>query len=211
MTNLFVAALMYADDLALLAPTRSALQKMLDICHSYGAEWCISYNPSKTAVMVFGKKCECESLFLNGSRIEFVNQCKYLGITVTTDNSGKFSCITDSFLSGFYRSSNTILNVLHKPSEQILMHLLYSICVPKLMYACEVRAHTAREMSRMEVALNDAIRKIFTFHRWESTRYLRQSFGYKSVSEMFHQRINSFRYKLQLTSNPVLLSLARQP
>ena len=93
----------------------------------------------------------------------------------------------------------------------ISMHLLYSICVPKLIYAAEVRVHSAREMSRMDVALNvnDAIRKIFTFHRWESTRFLHRSFGYRSISEIFHQRYISFRAKLELTFNPVLLSLAR--
>ena len=56
---MFVAAIMYADDLALLAPTRSSLQTLLDICYAYGVQWCISYNPTKTNVMVFGKHVEC--------------------------------------------------------------------------------------------------------------------------------------------------------
>ena len=42
----FIAAIMYADDLALLAPTRSSLQKLLNICYNYGIEWCITYNPT---------------------------------------------------------------------------------------------------------------------------------------------------------------------
>ena len=209
LVDLFIAAIMYADDLALLAPTRSSLQKLLDICYTYGAEWCISYNPTKTAVMVFGQKNECQSLTLNSAPIEFVNKCKYLGVIVTADKSGRFSCTIDSFLSGFYRTSNTILNVLNRPSEQISMHLLYSICVPKLTYACEVRSHSARDMMRMDVALNDSIRKIFTFQRWESTRYLRQSFGYKSISETFNRRIKSFRFNLKFTYNPLLFALAR--
>ena len=208
--DLFVAAIMYADDLALLAPTRSALQQLLDICHTYGAEWCITYNPEKTAVMLFGQETECQPLILNGTPIRFTSKCKYLGITVVKDNRGKFSSSVDTCLSGFYRNSNTILNVLNRPSEQISMHLLYSICVPKLTYACDIRVHTAREMSRMDTALNDAIRKIFTFNRWESTRYLRRSFGYKSISEIFHQRANSFMHKLKFTRNPILLSLARK-
>ena len=159
--------------------------------------------------MVFGQKNECQSLTLNGAPIEFVNKCKYLGVIVTADKSGRFSCTIDSFLSGFYRTSNTILNVLNRPSEQISMHLLYSICVPKLTYACEVRSHSARDMMRMDVALNDSIRKIFTFQRWESTRYLRQSFGYKSISETFNRRIKSFRFNLKFTYNPLLFALAR--
>ena len=39
--NLFVAAILYADDLALIAPTRSSLQTLIDICTEYGTTWCI--------------------------------------------------------------------------------------------------------------------------------------------------------------------------
>ena len=81
--ELFVAAIMYADDLALLAPTRGALQQLLDVCHDYSLEWCISYNPAKTNVMVFGNSVEYGPLYLNGAPISSVSECKYLGIYVT--------------------------------------------------------------------------------------------------------------------------------
>ena len=45
-------------------------------------------------------------------------------------------------LAGFLCSANTILNVLNGPSEQVLLQLLYSNCVPRLTYACEIRKHT---------------------------------------------------------------------
>ena len=157
--------------------------------------------------MLFGKRTECRSLILNDAPISFVDKCKYLGIIVTS-NSGKFSATIETSLSNFYRSSNTILNVLNRPSELISMHLLYSICVPNLTYACEVRDLSSRDMSRIDVALNDAIRKIFTFHRWESTRFLRRSLGYDSASEIYAKRKSSFRHKLQFTSNPVLMYLS---
>ena len=53
--DLFLAAILYADDLALLAPTRSSLQKLIDICTEYGDYWCIEYNFKKTKVVTFGK------------------------------------------------------------------------------------------------------------------------------------------------------------
>ena len=79
--DMFVAAIMYADDLALLAPTRS-LQTLLDICYAYGVQWCISYNPTKTNVMVFGKHVEHAPLLLNDTPIAEVDECKYLGVNV---------------------------------------------------------------------------------------------------------------------------------
>ena len=202
---------MYADDLALLTPTRSSLQKLLNICYNYGIEWCITYNPTKTKVMVFGCAYQpssittCFPLYLNGTPIEFTDETKYLGVSVLAGN--RFSTSSRKPLASFYGTSNTILNVLHKPSERVLMHLLYANCVPKLTYACEIRSYSSREMTQMDVALNDAIRKIFTFNRWESTRFLRRSFGYNSVTDIFNKRRESFLYKILCTRNPVLFFL----
>ena len=53
----FAAAILYADDVCLLAPTRSTLQKLLDICGSYADFWCIHYNSKKMTVMIFGRNC----------------------------------------------------------------------------------------------------------------------------------------------------------
>ena len=203
--NFFIAAIMYADDLALMAPTRSSLQRLLNICHSYGLEWCITYNPAKTQCMVFGPPTVCQPLLLNDSPIDFTNECKYLGVNVLSGR--EFFTSANKHLSAFYCSSNTILNVLRGPSENVQMKLLYTNCVPKLTYACDVRKHTSREVTQMEVAVNDCIRKIFGYNRWESTRDLRKSYGYKSLTETFAYCVKSFLDNLQFTRNPVLISL----
>ena len=70
-------------------------------------------------------------------------------------------------IRSFYHSANAILNIVNRPDETILMHLLYTNCVPILTYACAVKEFSAREMSDCNVALNDAIQKIFSFNRWE--------------------------------------------
>ena len=67
-----------------------------------------------------------------------------------------------------------------------------SNCVPKLTYACEVQRHSFEEMQKMNVALNDCIRKIFMYEQWESTHFLRLSHGYNSIYEIFANRRASF-------------------
>ena len=206
--DMFLAAIMYADDLALLAPTRSSMQRLLNVCQSYGIEWCIGYNPLKTNLMIFGRTIMHDTLFLNGTPINTVQSCKYLGLNLI---AGKGFCSSTSKpLASFYRSANTILNVLHKPSEQILMKLLYTNCVPVLTYGCEVRRHSARDMISFDVALNDCIRKIFSFNRWTSTRELRKSFGYNSVAEIFTKRSARFLTQIRCTRNPILIQLRSQ-
>ena len=155
--------------------------------------------------MVFGSPTVCQPLLLNDSPIDFTNEFKNLGVNVLSGR--EFFTSANKHLSAFYCSSNTILNVLRGPSENVQMKLLYTNCVPKLTYACDVRKHTSREETRMEVAVNDCIRKIFGYNRWESTRDLRKSYGYKSLTETFAYRRKSFLDNLQFTRNPVLISL----
>ena len=44
----FVGALAYADDIVLIAPTATAMRKLLFICGEYATEYCISFNASKS-------------------------------------------------------------------------------------------------------------------------------------------------------------------
>ena len=102
--------------------------------------------------MYFGKDYKhipCQPLTLNSKPIQFVPEWKYLGVTVITEK--EFYCSLKKVRANFYRSSNSILNVLKRPSELVLMKLLYSICVPNLTYACEVANYYHKEKESLHV------------------------------------------------------------
>ena len=145
--------------------------------------------------MTFGKDIPVAPLILNNKPIEFVSQWTYLGITVTSGCN--FNVSTCSELSSFYRSYNSLLTAVQKPNNLVLMNLLYSNCIPSLTYAAEVKDVPNREMQNLNVALNNAIRRIFSYNRWESTRLLRQQLGYPNVTEIFQKRRRRFIAKSQ--------------
>ena len=64
-------------------------------------------------------------------------------------------------------------------------------------------------MRSLHVAVNDAIRKIFSYHRWESIRTLRESLGYLSVTDIFAKRKHIFETRLPQVGNALLSFLAR--
>ena len=133
---------------------------------------------------------------LYGKNLEFVDSYKYLGVTVV---AGKiFSTSHLKPLIKFQSAADTVLNVNREPSEQILMKMLYATCIPHLTYASDVVQYSTSQMHSMNMAVNDCIRRLFTFNRWESERYLRQSFGYPSLSETFEKRSSEF-FNLLLT------------
>ena len=75
-------------------------------------------------------------------------------------------------------------------------------------YACAVKNYSSRQMQSCNTAVNDALRLIFGYNRWdwESVRALR----YKSVTDIFGQARKKFSYRLPYHSNSAIVSrLAR--
>lgn len=99
MYRLFVAIILFVNDICLLAPTRSALQKQIESCESYCREFCLSFNPRKSKILVFSKKSvdlsSLQAVILNGSPIEYVQSIKYLGVTITSYKAFAFSPTND--------------------------------------------------------------------------------------------------------------------
>ena len=88
------------------------------------------------------------------------------------------------------------------------MQLLYSNCVPKLTYGAEVKDLTSSEMQQWNVAVNNAVRRLFGFRRWESIRQIRLFYNYESIESMFAKAKNRFESCLSNHSNGTLRFLS---
>ena len=206
----FYGAIMFADDLALCAPSRRAMQKMLRLCEEYCRDCCLSFNAKKTKSLLFGKNASALKpvpLMLNNESIEFVQEWKYLGCHVVGGKEFGFSSRQD--LSKFRNSANALLSAVRRPSEQVQMMLLYSFSVPILTYASEVKTFSYSDMYDCHVAMNDAIRKIFRYNRWESIRSLRSLSGYRDIFTLFAIRRRSFLARLPHMGNVTVSRLLR--
>ena len=83
------------------------------------------------------------------------------------------------------RACNSIIHSLPSAHEHTLVSLLYSNCVPILTYACNVKEYSSSDMSSCNTEVNNALRKVFGFSRWESIRTLREMFDMKSLYDIF--------------------------
>ena len=76
----FVGALSYADDITLLSPSLKGLQYMVNICEEYGKEFHVTFNEKKTTGMVFGaSNVNCKAIQVNGNNVDWVSNAKHLG------------------------------------------------------------------------------------------------------------------------------------
>ena len=206
--NLFVACIMFADDIALVAPSRSALQKLIHICERYCKQFCLNFNAKKSKVMVFGKSFsdQFSPVNIDSVPIECVSDWKYLGTTIKSGKYFSFSARQD--LSKFFRATNSVISVLTGAHEHTLLSLLHSNCVPILTYACEVKQYSVAEMSDCNLAINNVYRKIFGFKDWRSIRELREVFNFPSIYVTFQKARDRFERSSHSHHNPIIRQLS---
>ena len=208
--NRFIACILFADDVTVMAPTRGALQMLLNVCASYCSRFCLKFNVGKTKIMVFGKLNRSLSsiakINLNGINIDYVSNCRYLGFYIIAGTS--FSISVDEDLKSFFGSVNAILTSVRQPKENILIQLLYSNCVPKLTYGAAVKDLNSSEKQQYNVAVNNAVRRIFRFRYWQSIRQIRQFYGFESIETMFAKAKTRFFKVLSINGNSILQFLS---
>ena len=204
----FIGCLLFADDLALLSPSRKALQTMIDLCADYCNKHCLEFNPKKSKVMTFGKSWNepIAPLTISGSPLEFVYEFKYLGTTIVSGRKFAFTARPD--LSSFYRATNAVLNNFPGANPYTLITLLYTNCVPVLTYACSVKEYPASEMSDCNTAMNSAFRKIIGFSDYRSIRTLREVFGVKDLYVIFKESQDRFVTSCRIHPNPIVQLIA---
>ena len=80
--SLFAGALCYVDDLALLAPSPSALRIMLNCCENFATIHGLKFNPSKTQLIRFSpfpSSCCSACFYFCGQQLPFLDAVSHLG------------------------------------------------------------------------------------------------------------------------------------
>ena len=195
--TMFAAALFYADDMALLAPSIRSLQSLLDACASYCIEWDICLNAKKSRNLYFGKKTVISyDLKLNGQSVPWAEEWPYLGVTLKCDK--QFSCSVKERVRKFYRCANSILRIDGKSNDIVMLRLLETHCVPVLTYAIEVVDVINRDEKRsLRVAYNSIFRKLFSYRYSESVTALQAFLDRPTWEQLVEKRKTAFLNRMR--------------
>lgn len=128
----YYGAIAYADDLALLAPSATALRRMLTICEAWSIRNHIRFNPSKSSILIFsvtrGQPHPIPlSVTLFGQQIPVVNEVLHLGhrITFSLDDSAELMRIAKAFNRQFHGFLSRFCDLRHK---DVLIPLYQTYC-----------------------------------------------------------------------------------
>jgi hypothetical protein len=167
--SLFFGAFAYADDIILLSPTASGLQKMLEICYDFGQEFSILFNESKTQCIRFGSSAFTHpKMFLGDKELIWYDKVKYLGNWLNSKLDDSDDIVYKKGL--FIQSINRLLsNFIFLPVD-ILYKLFVSYC--SSYYGCHLWEMSSFVHGPLQITWNKCMRRIWQLPYKTHKRYL---------------------------------------
>ena len=154
---------MYADDILLLAPSVSQLQKLFSMCELELNYLGMSINAKKSCCLRIGQRCDISCINIktaDGACLPWVKEFRYLGVYIV--QSRNFKCSLSENKKSFYRSLNAIYGKVGGfASEQVILQLIISKCVPVLLYGLEACNLTVSDSRSVDFTFVRFMMKLF--------------------------------------------------
>ncbi len=183
----FVGAVFYADDLALLAPSPSALRLMLHHCECFASAHGLRFNASKTQLICFGRvrsSAYSDDFVLCGSKLSFSDSVVHLGHTLSYDLSDS----TDILLrtQDMIKKANCMLHTFAAADAATKTKLLQAYCLS--LYGAALWNLSCKEIRTIEVAFNKILRRIWNLPPRSHTAIVHRVANLQSIFNVVHRR-----------------------
>jgi hypothetical protein len=200
-----VAIFVYADDIVLVAPSIQSLQDLLSLVEGLLEDLDMRINATKSQCIRFGHRhdAECANLTArNGDNISWVKTCRYLGAYFVSGRT--FKCSFDHAKRQFYRSFNAVYSKLGRfASEEVVLSLVRSKCLPTLLYAVESCSMNNRDKRSLEFTVNRIFMKIFRTGSMSVIEECQRSFGFLPTKLMIDIKVAKFLQKFLASENRI--------
>ena len=188
--NNYYGCPMQADDVALIALTKSDLNKMMNLSYQYSCKWRYTLNPSKSVVLVFGESLSRHNRLsknrhwkLGEDPVSENTEHRHVGILLSTTlkNTEKISVSCQKMRSCFFALVGSGL----KPgttSPLTLLKLFKSVCLPRALYGCELMTNLTRsETNMLEVTYRFCLKYMQNISKRTKTNMCIASLGVTNV------------------------------
>ena len=164
----------YADDIVLLAPSRTGLQILIDVAYTESAKLELNFNINKSKCMIFccsGKKVFNDINFNIGEiALQNVDSFKYLGYIIKSNMSN--SDDIDRARNRFYQEFNAIIRKFSFANISVKLFLFSQYCLQ--FYGTELwffNKQSKSNLKQFSIGYHKAIKKIQGLSYHESNHY----------------------------------------
>ena len=192
--------ILYADDIMLISPSVCELQRLFSACESELIWLDMKINIKKSCCIRIGPRYDvtCSPITsVDGQQLPWVSEIRYLGTYIISNRQfkGSFSNAKQSF----YRAANAIFGKIGRiASEEVLLELIRSKCLPILIYGSECFAINKRDMASLDFCINRFLMKLFKTGNVELINEIRCNFNFQLPSELIERRhvkfLNTYRH-----------------
>ena len=199
--------LAYADDLTLVSPSLSGLQRLLDCCSDYSERNFIQFNVNKSKTMYIKagpfSDVTFDDCLLNGSPLSATDSIKYLGHIMKCDTSDDDDLMRH--LKYVYSVGNTLIRKFNFCSIHVKLKLFRAYCTN--IYSGHLWINYKQStMGKLNTAYNSVLRRLLWIKRYDESSGVSYS-----ASAMFAKndvpclsallRKNIYRFQCRIISN----------
>ena len=202
--------LSYADDMVLLAPSKRALQKLLDICSEYARLHDILYNTEKSYCMVCWPKRILFKFYpvfyLQNDVLEYVNVYKYLGVMI--DDQLRDDDEMNKRMRSIYATGNMLIRKFKNCTIECKL-LMFKTFFSNIYASGLWSNYRVASFCKVKVSHNDIFRSLLQVPRYESASTLFVQYDVRNLDSLLRASYYSLMTRVRLSENSIISSLAR--
>jgi len=203
--NHFVGGVGYADDVALLAPSPSALRGLLRECETFASEFGLTFNASKTQLIYFRRvrarsSPPCGVFKFVGLPLSFSDSVNHLGhiLHYTLDDTADVARV----ISDMCRKAICLLHVFTGCDPLVKTKLIVSHCLA--LYGCVLWRLDCKQIKSLEIAFNNILRKVWRLPRCCHTGILHRVANTNSIYNLVSHRFSNFLARALKSDSPLI-------
>jgi len=106
-------------------------------------------------------------------------------------------CSLDAAKRGFYRAANSIFGKIGRiASEEVVLQLIKSKCVPVLLIGLEACALNKSQMASLDFVVNRFFMKLFNTNNTDTVKACQEFFSFELPSDQLAKRVIKFESKM---------------
>ena len=194
----------YADDMCLMSPTPSGMQKLLNICGQYAVTHDLKYNAEKSVCMVFSPRRFRHKippkLHLNDLSLHYVTSQKYLGVIVQ-DSCCKLDITRQ--MRKLYGNANLLTRSFGTCSVETKLKLFKTYC---LKFYCDIMWYNVKQsdLNALKVAYINSFRRLMKLSYRCSASEMFVNHNVSSFKEVLRKSTHNFISRLKNSNNSLI-------
>jgi len=178
----------------LLAPSVSALEKLLSVCETELRWMDMVINTKKSSCLRVGPryKVNCNNIMnIDKAKLEWRDEIRYLGVYITS--SSVYSCSFKHSKQAVYRSFNAIFGKVGRiASEEVVLELFKKKCLPVLLYGTETCPMKKSHIASLQFVVNSCFVKMFNIRSKVVIEECQRYYNFDLVSDIIAKRTHKF-------------------